>query len=158
MLSHSDDFDQYRRTLLQLLSTKVRLLFRGGIYSYVIFLVACTRLYEPICRSVGLSVSLSVGPSLNACSTRLMAIGLVLIEVTQRQSTCIFSNFDFRFLNVLAYLKKTWKAIPRDHLLCNATLRNKPPGPFTHFCALRKKKLIPFTATFSKSMPITKKR
>ena len=45
------------------------------------FLVACTRLYKPLCWlvgwSVGLSVGRSVGPSLNARSTRLMAIGRV---------------------------------------------------------------------------------
>ena len=36
-------------------------------------LVACTRLYKPLCPSVGLSVCLS----LKARSTRLMAIGLI---------------------------------------------------------------------------------
>ena len=45
------------------------------------FLVACTQLYKPHCwsvgRSVGLFIGRSIGPSLNARSTRLMAIGLV---------------------------------------------------------------------------------
>ena len=53
-------------------------------FSFSFFLVACTRLYKPLCRSVGrsvgLSVGLSVGPSLNARSTRLMAIGLVISQ------------------------------------------------------------------------------
>ena len=48
------------------------------------FLVACTRLYKPLCRSVrlsvGPSVSRSIGRSLIARSTRLMAIDLVSIE------------------------------------------------------------------------------
>ena len=42
-----------------------------------LFLVACTRLHKPLCRSVRPSVR----PSLLARSTRLMAIGLVVFEI-----------------------------------------------------------------------------
>ena len=44
----------------------------------VFFIVACTRIYKPLCRSVSQSVRWSVGPSLIARSTQLTAIGLVL--------------------------------------------------------------------------------
>ena len=48
------------------------------------FLVACTRLYKPLCWSVGPSVCLSVRRSVDrspfARRTRLMAIGLVIIN------------------------------------------------------------------------------
>jgi len=46
-----------------------------NFFSMIYFLVACTRLYKPLCRSVGRSV----GRSVRRCSrsTRLMAIGLV---------------------------------------------------------------------------------
>ena len=51
------------------------------------FFVACTRLYKPLCRSVGQSV----GPSLNARSTWLMAIGLVTLSIQPFSS--VFSNY-----------------------------------------------------------------
>ena len=44
----------------------VTLSMGGGemfLYSFLLFLVACTRLYKPLCRSVGPSVRWSVGPS-----------------------------------------------------------------------------------------------
>ena len=44
-------------------------------------LVVCTRLYKLLCQSVCLSVGRSVCLSLNAQSTRLMAIGLVLFPM-----------------------------------------------------------------------------
>ena len=48
------------------------------------FLVACTRLYKPLCRSVGPSVRLS----LIARRTRLMAIGLVCIRRSWKIHSC----------------------------------------------------------------------
>ena len=50
------------------------------------FLVACTRLYKPLCRSVCRSVCLSVCLSLKAWSMRLMAIGLVGDKSLQRST------------------------------------------------------------------------
>ena len=44
------------------------------------FLVACTRLYKPLCQFVGPSVGPSVRSSLIARSRRLMAIGLVYLR------------------------------------------------------------------------------
>ena len=66
--------------------------------SWVNYLVACTRLYKPLCRSVGLSICLS----LNARSTRLMAIGLVFIR------TCNFnlSARELEWLNAGACIFK----------------------------------------------------
>ena len=54
------------------------------------FLFACTRLYKLLCRSVGLSV----GRSLFARRTRLMAIGLVLLWRNLAQSF-LFSYCEF---------------------------------------------------------------
>jgi len=49
-------------------------------FSLISLLVACTRLYKLLCRSVGPSVRQSVRRSLLARSTRLLAIGLVFFK------------------------------------------------------------------------------
>ena len=66
----------------------------------VLFLVACTRLYKPLCRTVGRSV----GPSVRRCSrsTRLMAIGLVRIFCPWLKFILVFISMAVSPLEFLA--------------------------------------------------------
>ena len=64
------------------------------------FLVTCTRLYKPLCRSVRQLVGRSVGQKLIARSTQLMAIGLVICVLWLRvrnASKGIHPDFSFLF-------------------------------------------------------------
>ena len=64
---------------------------------FFVLLVACTRLYKPLCRSVRRSVGRSVGRC--SQSTRLMAIGLVFFSNRGRDFKKDFNKLFF-FVNV----------------------------------------------------------
>ena len=76
------------------------------------FLVACTRLYKLLCPSVRQLVGRSVGPSLLAWSTQLMAIGLVMKYCSIRR---VFDLLKASFPNSVGesrgYLPWAWTAL-----------------------------------------------
>ena len=125
-------------------------IFWGGFF----FLVACTRLYKPLCRSVRRSVGRSVGRSVrrsvrhtllffgevayrDACA-RLMAIGLVSLRFTYHsllffyQATIFFNDFTYasKELSKIQDIRLT-SPMPffLDFLISTSLLKSTDPKP-----------------------------
>jgi len=87
------------------------------------FLVACTRLYKPLCRSVRRSVRRPDGPSPLAWSTRLTAIGLYVTKADRPLCYQSFLAFFHRYPQICRFPGHMATWLRRCSLNCKSNIR-----------------------------------